>query len=136
LRRADASSGEQPRTLRAPRLAKREAVLVVDDDDAIRNVIVRVLRQQGYAVLSAASGEEAVLRSQAYEGRLDLVVTDVMMPGMNGRQLFDQLVASRAGLRVLYISGYTDDVLISSAVDGVNPPFLQKPFTPEILAQK
>jgi two-component system cell cycle sensor histidine kinase/response regulator CckA len=112
-----------------------ETVLLVEDEAEVRRLVERLLRMQGYAVLSAASPAEAIAAARA-AGRIDLLVTDVIMPGMNGRAMADLLAAARPRMRVLYMSGYTDAAI---AQQGILPPgtaFLSKPFTPDVLARK
>jgi CheY-like chemotaxis protein len=94
------------------------------------------LRKQGYRVLEASQGEEALEFSELYGGRIDLLVTDLVMPQMNGRELARRLVSSRPEIKVLYISGYADSA--AWCEDGLDSSgaFLQKPFSPEALARK
>jgi two-component system cell cycle sensor histidine kinase/response regulator CckA len=87
-------------------------------------------------VLEASSGEQAIRVSEHFARKIDLLVTDVVMPGMNGPQLAKRLVASRPGMCVLYISGYSDDVALRHSVEQGEKPFLQKPFTHSGLAAK
>ncbi|HEY1190866.1 MAG TPA: PAS domain-containing protein, partial [Gemmata sp.] len=107
-----------------------ETVLVTEDDAAVRGVIRLALRSHGYEVLEAGSGEEAVRVAAAHAGPIHLLVTDVVMPGMGGRELATRLTAARPGLSVLYLSGYTDDAVVRHGVLEARVHFLQKPFTP------
>ena len=108
-------------------------ILVVEDEEAVRRVVVTTLRQRGYEVLEAGGGEEALGVAEAYGRSLDLLVTDEMMPGMRGTQLAAELVTRRAGLRVLFMSGYTDRVPPGTRFAGVPSTFLAKPFSHEQL---
>jgi two-component system, cell cycle sensor histidine kinase and response regulator CckA len=112
-----------------------EVVLVVEDEEAVRTMLRRLLESEGYAVLEAADGQQAL---QVIEGapRVDLVITDVAMPAMNGRQLADRLKLSRPRLPVLFMSGYTDDEMVRRGLIEPDHPFLGKPFAPEVLAAK
>jgi two-component system, cell cycle sensor histidine kinase and response regulator CckA len=112
-----------------------ETVLVVEDHAAVRDVTVRALARQGYEVLPAAAPEEALALSQANAGRIHLVVTDVVMPGMSGPEMVGRLLAKRPQMRVLYVSGYSQDALRRGA-PGAEHDLLQKPFTPDLLARK
>ena len=105
-----------------------ETVLLVEDEDVVRAIALRVLADNGYHVLEARSGEEALRVAGGHGGRIDLLVTDVVMSGMNGRELADQLLELRPDTRVLYMSGYTEDVVIQRGVSGERV-FLGKPFT-------
>ncbi|MET0619316.1 MAG: PAS domain S-box protein, partial [Thermoanaerobaculia bacterium] len=112
-----------------------ETVLLVEDEAEVRRLVERLLRMQGYAVIAAASPAEAITAARA-AGKIDLLVTDVIMPGMNGREMARLLAAERPRMRVLYMSGYTDAAI---AQQGILPPgtaFLSKPFTPDVLARK
>ena len=112
-----------------------ETVLVVEDNLAVREIAARVLRELGYTVLEAASGAEALQVARA-QGKLDLLLTDVIMPGISGSALAKQLVALWPGLKVLFISGYTDDLIASQGILEEGMALLQKPFSPEALARK
>lgn len=113
-----------------------ETLLLVEDEDLVRALARRMLESQGYHVLEARSGHEALEISQAYHGYIDLLITDVIMPGIGGRQLAQELAKLRPATRVLFISGYTDSTMIEQAeIDG-NSAFLQKPFSHESLTNK
>jgi two-component system cell cycle sensor histidine kinase/response regulator CckA len=135
-----------PRTLDAPephpsssprrRTARgTERVLVVEDDAQVREVTVRALRAAGYRVLVAGSGREALALGDAELDGLDLVVTDVVMPGIDGRSMADELQRRRPGVRVLYVSGYTEDAVVARGVASGGTGFLPKPFTPSALLE-
>jgi len=114
---------------------RRAAVLVVEDEPVVRTLAVRALEEEGYAVAAAEDGRAALEALERGGVRPDAVVTDVIMPRMNGRQLSDAIAARWPGLPVLFMSGHTgtDDVLQRLVPPGA--PFLQKPFTPEALAR-
>jgi len=113
-----------------------ETVLVVEDQAAVRDITRRMLERHGYTVLEAPDGETALRIAAKHHGPLDLLLTDVVMPGLGGRQLAMQLVARRPTLRVLYMSGYTDDAIVHHGILQPGIAYLQKPFTPDILAGK
>jgi signal transduction histidine kinase/ActR/RegA family two-component response regulator len=114
----------------------KETVLLVEDEPAIRSLLADALRQLDYHVLEAKHGIEALLLGSQHDGPIDLLLTDVAMPQMNGRNLAEQLVKVRPGLKVLYMSAYTDDAVILRGVVQSGAAFLQKPFTMEALARK
>ncbi len=113
-----------------------ETILFVEDEGAVRELGRHVLQEYGYTVLDASGGAEALAVVEQYQGKIHLLVTDVVMPGMGGRQLAERLQSQFADLKVLYVSGYTDDSVMRHGImqDKVN--FLQKPFSPLGLAQK
>ena len=113
-----------------------ETVLLVEDENALRNLVGQVLRTNGYTVLEASTGEEAVRIYRDFPGTIPLLVTDLVMPGMNGRALAERLRLSLPEMKVLYISGYTEDVLDWQDLLGPVTAFLQKPFPPSVLAQR
>jgi hypothetical protein len=129
-----AVSGEAAAANAESRLHGSETVLLVEDDDGVRTIMRSALERFGYCVLAAASGDEAVRVAQQHGGRIDLVVTDVLMPGSTGPQAVDRLRAAHPSLAALFISGYTDDALPAAA--SLGQEFLQKPFTPAALAAK
>ncbi len=114
----------------------KETVLLVEDEEAVREVTTEFLKRQGYTVLEAPKGEDAFRICRKYQGAIDLTVTDVVMPGMSGRELAGHLAFMKPGMKVLYMSGYTDDAIVRHGVleKGVN--FIQKPFSLVKLAQK
>ena len=113
-----------------------ETVLVVEDEGAVRDQAVLVLASYGYSVLDAADGQAALEISRSHSGPIDLLLTDVIMPGLNGRELADLLQPERPEMRVLYMSGYTGDAIESHGVLAKGVAFLPKPFTLEDLLRK
>jgi CheY-like chemotaxis protein len=113
-----------------------ETILLVEDEIAVRRLARRVLRSKGYVVLEAANGREALRLISQHAGRLDLLLTDVVMPGMSGPELAERLAREQVGLRVLYMSGYADEAIGHHGVLEPGVEFLQKPFTPQDLAQR
>jgi len=97
---------------------------------------VAALRQYGYRILEAADGHEEISVARQHSGQIQLLLTDVVMPGMNGRVLSDRLKGLYPNLKVLFISGYTADVIADRGVLGPGVAFLHKPFTPNALAEK
>jgi PAS domain S-box-containing protein len=130
--RAAATAPLEPRVPAAqPRQGRGETLLVVEDEDSVRQLAARLLRDSGYEVIEAAGGEEAL---EALDGGpVDLLLTDVVMSGMSGRELAERLTASRPELPVLFMSGYTDDVVVRHGVARDGRSFLPKPFTRETL---
>jgi PAS domain S-box-containing protein len=106
-----------------------ETILVVEDEAGIRALVRKILRRQGYQVLEAPNGPEAIQICAQHKGTIDLLVTDVMMPQMSGRELAERLAAVRKDLKVLFVSGYTDDAMLQSGSFPPGTAFLQKPFT-------
>jgi PAS domain S-box-containing protein len=130
--------GHEDRGGRSPRqrpVAHRaaETVLLVEDEASIRRLCRQVLVEQGYHVIEAEDGRDALARATAHAGAIDLLVTDVVMPHLSGRALADRMQATRPGIKVLYVSGYTDDAIVRHGVSENAVAFLAKPFTPEAL---
>jgi len=107
-----------------------ETVLLVEDEEGLRDLAREVLEGQGYTVLEARHPGEALLMSERHEGPIHLMLTDVVMPGMSGRALADRLVPTRPPMKVLYMSGYTDDAIVHHGVLEQGVAFVEKPFTP------
>jgi PAS domain S-box-containing protein len=112
-----------------------ETILLVEDQPEVRSVVEAILKRHRYTVLSAGSGEEA-LRLAADTAHIDLLLTDVVMPAMSGRELSSRLLLERPGLRVLFASGYTDDAIVRHGVFEADVAFIQKPFSPAALLAK
>jgi PAS domain S-box-containing protein len=113
-----------------------ETVLLVEDEPAVRGLARDILHQQGYTVLEAADGDEALRVGREHGGPIHLLVTDVVMPQMGGRELSDRLKAGRREIKVLYVSGYTDDAILHQGVSETGTAFLPKPFSASALAHK
>ena len=114
----------------------KETLLLVEDDDAVRVLAQHILASCGYQVIEAANGPEALQAVESHAGLIDLLVSDVVMPHMSGRKLAEQLTKMRPGLKVLFLSGYTDDAVIQHGVLQAEFAFLQKPFTLASLSAK
>lgn len=114
----------------------RETVLVVDDEEMVRRLAARILLEQGYRVLVASGGEEAVRMLQRASTRIDGVLTDVAMPGLGGRQLGETISRCWPRVRVLYMSGFPARRMVDEGALDPTSPFLQKPFTTEQLTRK
>jgi signal transduction histidine kinase/CheY-like chemotaxis protein len=113
-----------------------ETVLLVEDEAAVRGLARDVLQRQGYTVLEAADGDEALRLGRQHDGPIHLLVTDVVMPHMGGRELADQLTAGRREMKVLYMSGYADDAILQQGISQTGVAFLEKPFTAATLAAR
>lgn len=119
----------------AEHATRQQTLLVVDDDYFIRGVIQTYLSHQGYRVLMASSGEEALRRSRAETGPIDLLITDLFMPGMGGLELVDALLVERPELRVIYMSGDADAGKTQEQAQRVLSVYVAKPFTMSDLNQ-
>jgi len=114
----------------------KETILLVEDEEEVRNLTARMLKKQGYKVLEANEGKSALSFSEQYEGTIDLLVTDVIMPNMNGKALADQLTARRTDIKVLFVSGHIDSMITHHGILKPGVEFLQKPYTVETLSNK
>ena len=112
-----------------------ETILVVEDEETIRILIQRVLETQGYQVFCASNADEAEQNARQV-GEIDLLLTDIVMPGDSGPKLYQRLAAKHPLLKALFISGYTDQGILQNDLLEPNMPFLQKPFAPSKLSQK
>ena len=115
-------------------LPRTPTILLVDDEPTVRSVIAEMLREKGYLVLEATSGHEALAASDAHSGVIDLLLTDLIMPGMTGRMLADTLSVRRPGTVVVFISGYVGDSPSFLTEEGLH--FIKKPVSPETLLAK
>jgi CheY-like chemotaxis protein len=113
-----------------------ETILLTEDAPALRGMARQILERYGYTVLEAPDGKEALSLARSLNGPIHLLLTDVVMPGMSGRELAERFTAHRSGVKVLYMSGYTDDAVVRHGVLRPGIAYLQKPFTPESLAHK
>jgi two-component system cell cycle sensor histidine kinase/response regulator CckA len=113
-----------------------ETILIVEDEDVVRKLAARILKRQGFKVLEAPDGGKALMLYEAYEEPIHLLLTDVVMPGMSGRKLADRLKAIHPEIKVLYMSGYTDNAIFHHGILEPGTNFIQKPFTVETLPRK
>jgi len=113
-----------------------QTVLVVEDDKGIRTLACEILEQYGYDVISAGDGEEALQVAAGHGGEIGLLLTDVVMPRLGGKGLYERLRQQRPEIKVLYMSGYTSDAIVHKGTLDPDTAFLQKPYTPISLARK
>jgi len=113
-----------------------ETVLLVEDEESVRQLVRETLQAKGYKVLEAENGEAALLIASGHQGSIDMLITDVVMPGMSGRELSKRLCEVRSKTKVLYLSGYTEDAIMHQGVFETGTAFLQKPFTLQMLSRK
>jgi signal transduction histidine kinase/CheY-like chemotaxis protein len=116
--------------------AGSETLLLVEDEEGVRKLLTHVLHRRGYKVLEASNGEEALHLYERHRSAIQLVLTDMVMPHMSGRELGEKLRSLSPELKIIYMSGYTDDVLVRTGALGPGMSFLQKPLRPEVLAAK
>jgi DNA-binding NtrC family response regulator len=110
-----------------------ETILAVEDEESLLNLVAEILRDGGYHVLAAHGPKEALRILADYREPIHLLLTDVVMPGLSGRALADKVSSERPGIRVLYMSGYTDNAIVHHGVLDHGVTFIQKPFTPDAL---
>jgi two-component system cell cycle sensor histidine kinase/response regulator CckA len=113
-----------------------ETILLVEDEDLVRQVARRILERYGYTVLAAASGQEALALSREHAGPIHLMLTDVVMPGMSGQEIREDLQPQRPEMEVLFMSGHTENAIVHHGVLDEGTAFIQKPFKHEVLAHK
>jgi CheY-like chemotaxis protein len=113
-----------------------ETVLLVEDEEAVRELARDILESHGYTVLEATNGGEALLACERHAGPIHLLLTDVVMPRLSGRELAERIGPMRPEMRVMYMSGYTDDAIIRHGVLDADTVLLQKPFTADVLARR
>jgi PAS domain S-box-containing protein len=113
-----------------------ETVLLVEDEESVRELVRETLKARGYSVIEASDGIEGMRVSEEYQGKIEILITDVVMPGMSGRELAKRVAAERPNIKVLYLSGYTEDAIIHEGALEPGTAFLQKPFTLQVLARK
>ena len=113
-----------------------ETILLVEDEESVRQLVRDTLAAKGYRVLEAENGEAGITVAAGHQGKIDLVITDVVMPGMGGREMVKQLIGTSPRTKVLYLSGYTEDAIVSDGSIEKGTAFLQKPFTLQSLSRK
>jgi len=129
-------AAEEQKTDLAENLRGSESILLAEDSESLRKLAQSNLESVGFHVLSASSGEEALEVAVRHGSTFDLLLTDVVMPGMNGRLLAEQLLPRQPGMKVLYMSGYTDSFIAGHGVLEPGTNLLHKPFTEEVLIRK
>ena len=119
-----------------PKRRGSETVLLVEDEEIVRTLVRTILTDNSYIVLEAQNGREAIRICEEFTGQIHILMTDIVMPEMSGRELAERLAISRPHVKVLYTSGYTDDAVVRHGVLAADTAFLQKPFTPDVLLNK
>jgi len=132
----EAAEAVEPDEAPEPLPTGSETILLVEDEAGVRNLAKTILQTQGYTVLEAAQGEDALRLSGQHEGLIHLMVTDMVMPEMNGRELAERLKPLRPNMKILIVSGYTEKAIGHHGELDPGMAFLQKPFTPQTLARK
>jgi two-component system cell cycle sensor histidine kinase/response regulator CckA len=117
----------------APDPGQKETILLVDDEQSVRAIVLKILRRAHYNVLEAENGEAALRIAESHPGKIDLVLTDMFMPGLRGPEVVERLAPTRPGLRALFMSGYADQDARTGVPPGAN--FLNKPFSGQELAK-
>ena len=125
---ADRAPGETTAASRAV-IGGSETILVIEDDRDVRNMVTRILSNQGYHTLEAGDGDEGIRVFKEHREKIDLVILDVVMPGKNGRQVFDEIALIDPSIRAIFMSGYTGDIVIDKGIEKEKVEFLQKPLS-------
>jgi PAS domain S-box-containing protein len=136
LPRADAALATAPPVPEPAPAGGAETLLLIEDEEPLRAMLAELLESQGYLVLQAANGEEALARADAYPGPISLLITDVVLPRLSGRATAEELARSRPELKVLFMSGYTDDAIVRHGILQPGVSFLNKPFASQALLRK
>jgi two-component system cell cycle sensor histidine kinase/response regulator CckA len=136
LPRVDTQASARPSKLAPDEARGDETVVLVEDEPLVKNLVSEVLRKSGYQVMEFVNGRDALTRARRHSGHIHLLVTDVVMPGMSGIELARQLAPGRPEMRILFLSGYTDDLVERQGVLQPGRDFLQKPFTPDTLLRR
>ena len=136
LPRIDQPVVVEPQHLKKSVVRGTETILLAEDDEMVRTLVCETLKQEGYRVLAASDPLEVQRIAESHRGPIHLLITDVVMPKVSGRELAGQVMGKRPGLKVLYMSGYTDNAVVSSGILHQEVAFLQKPFTPASLVEK
>jgi len=116
----------------APDANQKETILLIDDEQSVRTIVLKILRRARYNVLEAENGEAALKIAETHPGKIDLVITDMFMPGLRGPEVVERLAPKRPGIRALFMSGYADESARTGVPAGAN--FLNKPFSGQELA--
>lgn len=132
----DSAERSSPVKSATPESAGSETVLLVEDEESVRELVRETLISRGYKVLEAENGEAGLRAAEAHQGKIDILITDVVMPGIGGRELAKKLAQLRPGINILYLSGYTEDTVFTEGSLAPGTAFLQKPFTLQNLARK
>jgi CheY-like chemotaxis protein len=134
--KSESTSGTSGPTIQKRGKGGAETIMLVEDEKVVQELAVTLLEEYGYTVLAASDGEEALTIIESRSQRPDLLITDVVMPGMGGKELAERVQSRWPEMRIIFISGYADEAIIRQGVLETDAQFLQKPFAPEALAKK
>jgi CheY-like chemotaxis protein len=113
-----------------------KTIMLVEDEDSVRALSRLILEREGYTIIEARDGKEALLMCEQYPGKIDLLLTDVVMPYLGGPELAEQVILLRPGIKVVYLSGYTDKAIVQQGLLREGVAYLEKPFTPQTLVRR